>query len=750
MKRPSSVYKSLVCGIGSRGIPGLLILFPFLGGMAFAHGEEYAQAPEDWSPRGVPVAGAGAFAEALHRMDARAVGADTELVSKAVDSFSAARYLNRDGDRRNAEYHRELGEDSLAEAVSTVTNVLPYDFSHGDPTLPSREFDKIIGSNEVALIKVVFPGDDVSFSVHHHHIGHQIETERYFTIPVRGEGVQYIILQLEGLPIGESIHHFAFQRDGEPEPFFWDGLFLDVPEKGTLSVTVSDDGYPAWSLLRIESLANGRLIVPSGSLDLSDIMDNISGLHGANTGRGYNYHSPGPASGVFHVTPGAFEMNLPVGDYRLTAQKGPEYHVTTETVTVSANAPTDIHIELERWVDMPERGWYSGDDHVHAQLLHSNDVERVMAFTKASDTHMVNVLEMGNERRTYFEQRGFGPAMHVRSGNYVLVPGQEDPRYMLGHAIGLNMTARIRDMNNYILNDLWADALHEQGALYGHAHVGHKAFDIIRDMTLLIPRGKSDFSTVLQGFLGTDYYFDFLDLGYQHAASAGSDTPYGTGIGSVRVYVYTGDDVLDTGAWFDGLAAGRSFVTQGPMVFLTVNEELPGAKFAVEPDESVHLDLEVMGRPGEFSPATIRIVKNSETIKKWNLPEGEDSFSGKIDVSVGNGGWLVAMVEDKHGSEAMTSPVYFEVEGLRPWNHDRVPQLLEDRRATLQDILQMLEEIEERHTENQLWLLDYWNRRALDNIEGVRARVEIVEELLDELEELHQVEKEMRGINPSR
>ncbi|MCC5878170.1 MAG: CehA/McbA family metallohydrolase [Candidatus Sumerlaeia bacterium] len=684
-------------------------------------------------------------------MDPRVVGANPETISRAVDHFSAALYLDRDGNGHNAEYHRELGEDALAEAINDNVYILEYDFTGPEPLVPSREFDRKIGTMEAVLIKASFPDDQVSYSIHHHHIGHQVETERYFTIPVQGVGVQYIIIHLEGLAAGQSIHHFAFQRAGDEDPFYWDGLFLDVPEKGSLSVSIhNDEGSDTWSLLRLESLANGRLIVPSGALDLSDIMDNISGIHGANTGRGYNYHSPGPASGVFHVTPGRFEMALPPGKYRITAQKGPEYHVVTKTATVTAKEQRELLLELDRWIDMPKLGWYSGDDHVHAQLLHSNDAERLIAFARASDTHVVNVLEMGNERRTYFEQRGFGPDSQVRSGDYVLVPGQEDPRYMLGHAIGLNMRARVRDLDNYILNDLWADALHEQGALYGHAHVGHKAFDIIRDMTLLIPRGKSDFSTVLQGFLGTDFYFDFLDLGYQHAASAGSDTPYGTGIGSVRVYVYTGDEALDTEDWFAGLAAGRSFVTQGPMLFLTVNGEHPGSRHTLKENGKVDLNLQVKGRPGEFSPATVRIIKNSELIHEVLVPEGENSTNVSLQVSTGHGGWLVAMVEDVHGSEAMTSPVYFEVEGLRPWNHARVPQLLEDRRETLRDISGMLDDIEERHTANQLWLLDYWNRRALDNITGLRARVALVDELLDELEDLHHSEKPQRGILQSQ
>ena len=47
-------------------------------------------------------------------------------------------------------------------------------------------------------------------------------------------------------------------------------------------------------------------------------------------------------------------------------------------------------------------------------------------------------------------------------------------------------------------------------------------------------------------------------------------------VGSHRTYVFTGGRGLDMHAWLEGMRAGRAFVTNGPLVELSVNGALPG------------------------------------------------------------------------------------------------------------------------------------------------------------------------------
>ena len=49
-------------------------------------------------------------------------------------------------------------------------------------------------------------------------------------------------------------------------------------------------------------------------------------------------------------------------------------------------------------------------------------------------------------------------------------------------------------------------------------------------------------------------------------------------LGFGRVYVHL-DGPLDSGAWLKGLNAGRSFVTTGPLLFVTLDGHEPGHRF---------------------------------------------------------------------------------------------------------------------------------------------------------------------------
>ena len=175
--------------------------------------------------------------------------------------------------------------------------------------------------------------------------------------------------------------------------------------------------------------------------------------------------------------------------------------------------------------------------------MSSDDADKLVAFTRAADIHVSNVLEMGNEMRTWYAQRGYGPQFRVRDGIDWLVPGLEAPRSQLGHAIGLNLRAKVRDLDHYYLNDWIAAEIHRQGGLYGHTHVGNsevKSLFTEREMALFTPMNPVDFNSIRQTKLGLDLFYDFLNRGFKMTASAGSDTPYGGTVGSVRLYAYCG------------------------------------------------------------------------------------------------------------------------------------------------------------------------------------------------------------------
>ena len=76
-----------------------------------------------------------------------------------------------------------------------------------------------------------------------------------------------------------------------------------------------------------------------------------------------------PAVVEMHATLSAhpFVVRLAAGRYTLTAERGKEYHPERREVTVG-DEPVELTVRLRRWIDMAERGWYSGDTHTHRTL----------------------------------------------------------------------------------------------------------------------------------------------------------------------------------------------------------------------------------------------------------------------------------------------------------------------------------------------------------------------------------------------
>jgi hypothetical protein len=303
---------------------------------------------------------------------------------------------------------------------------------------------------------------------------------------------------------------------------------------------------------------------------------------------------------------------------------------------------------------------------------------------------------MGDIYRTYFEQRGFGPNHRVVEGEHVLAPGQECPRThdQIGHTLAMNITAMVRDPERYFLYDTVFDAVHAQGGLTGYAHVNSGLFNVHRDMTLNVPRAKVDFVEILQfNHLGTELYYDFLNLGCKLTASAGSDVPWGGTIGEVRAYAFLGDLPFTADNWFAAFGRGRTFTTSGPMLEFRVDDALPGDELKVRDHRSLRVRARAWGDPRRMAPVTLEIVRHGQVIRTAEStdpshPEATLDFA----IDSENGFWIAARARAGEGTSAHTTPVYVIREGLRFWKHDDLEPLLAKREESLRQIEELIAE----------------------------------------------------------
>src|SRR5690606_4516937 len=180
---------------------------------------------------------------------------------------------------------------------------------------------------------------------------------------------------------------------------------------------------------------------------------------------GYGYQ---PDSTFY--TAGSFGVGLPEVLYVLTLTKGHEYLARQDTLKITRAATTRHEVRLERWIDMPARGWYSTDGHIHVRRSPRED-SLLLAWTRAEDVHVGVMLRMGDFWEIYYAQYAWGKDGVYQRGDYLLTSGQEDPRTPeLGHALGMGMSDRVRYRDEYYLYDKVFDRIRELGGVAGYAH----------------------------------------------------------------------------------------------------------------------------------------------------------------------------------------------------------------------------------------------------------------------------------------
>src|SRR5215203_1785209 len=95
------------------------------------------------------------------------------------------------------------------------------------------------------------------------------------------------------------------------------------------------------------------------------------------------------------------------------------------------------------------------------------------------------------------------------------------------------------------------------------------------------------------GYWSQEIYYDLLECGLRIPPSAGSASGVlPNPVGYNRVYVHVGEK-LTYEKWWEGLRAGCSFVSNGPLLRCRVNGELPGHVFKAGNEKTVNVSVEV-------------------------------------------------------------------------------------------------------------------------------------------------------------
>jgi cyclophilin family peptidyl-prolyl cis-trans isomerase len=371
-----------------------------------------------------------------------------------------------------------------------------------------------------------------------------------------------------------------------------------------------------------------------------------------------------------------------------------EYRPRTVKVEVKPGATTAVDIRLDRLVDLPARGWYSGDTHIHD--LHQGEFglshEWFFDELVASDLHVTNALiHMDGTRLMGRWGDLTGKPSPLSTPGYLLQYGEEF-RGSLGH-IGmldiqhyvLPLTAGSQDTPyaQPVLESPYLAGAREQGGLAGfpHPYLGSVATPGGVGATLIpvdAALGLGDYFDVASLYSdeirSTQVYYRLLNAGFHLPATGGtdnfSDVWRDPPPGADRTYVHVRGRVT-LQSWLDGIRSGHTFASTGPIVSLDVNGHEPGDQIDLPADSptSLHVHADAIS----IAPMdSLVIVVNGESARTVVAKDPlHIAFDGAIPLP--HGGWIAVRVDGPSSryvwdsyAFAQTSPVYV-VRGGNAW-----------------------------------------------------------------------------------
>jgi len=499
-------------------------------------------------------------------------------------------------------------------------------------------------------------------------------------------------------------------------------------QKTQLSVRILDkeSGLPTPVRVRLTDMEGVSAPLPEEAIGV---------MYGRNdVAEGYAFQ---PDS-AFYVD-GTFSVELKPGKYRMILTKGFEYISQQHEIDVEEGEEISKTLVLDRWINMPDRGWYSADDHIHIRRS-PRENPLILNWIAAEDIHVGALLQMGDFWTTYYAQYAWGKSGVYKLEKHLLTSGQEDPRtHEIGHTILLTHDSSVRFKQDYYSYDRVFDRVHELGGLTGYAHQG-MSFHGYRGMTLDVLQRKVDFLELLQfcvagGPIHLNHYYHFLDLGYRLTATAGSDFPWcgkssgwNAQIGNARFYTYVGDS-FTFDSWKENFKAGHTFVSSGPMLDLKVNGAMPGNNMDVDKESVIKIRAEAFGHPDMAPLESVEIVAHGEVIGRSISSEPGQSSERiyiEMELPVKKGQWIAARCLAGDRQLAHTTPVYVTINEGGFLNPETAPRYLNLSEQYLQELEAEISERDDR--------LDYHAWRYKEELqERISETRVILEDIRDKL-----------------
>ena len=439
-----------------------------------------------------------------------------------------------------------------------------------------------------------------------------------------------------------------------------------------LRLRVTDEsGRLIWTRLEVRDV-EGKMYQPAGAVVDDTIWPSRIGRA---VRAGEQFHPFYRGSFVAH---GECRLNVPPGRYKIIAEHGLEYERGERYVEATTAKPAEVHFQLRPWIRMQDRGWYSGDLHVHRPL------EQMKALALAEEVNLSAALTIWNQHNQWQDEHPPEDlTIRASEDHLITIMNAEDERgggawmlFGLPHPITLEIDGRwyppgirfVRQARKLrpdaglfpwfeVEKPIWWEApvmmaLATPDSI-GLLHNHFQQYSVMDNEAWGRPRDQSRYP----GHAGfTEYclqlYYRYLNLGFRVPPTAGSATGVlSNPLGYNRVYVPI-EGSFTPEAWFAAVARGRTLVTNGPTLFLDTARESGRAVVSIEA-----LAREPIDR--------VEVIADGKVIDRRNAEPGGKSLRFHLAVDPARYGWIAVrcfLATTETVRFAHTSPVWLEGE----------------------------------------------------------------------------------------
>jgi hypothetical protein len=372
---------------------------------------------------------------------------------------------------------------------------------------------------------------------------------------------------------------------------------------------------------------------------------------------------------------GSYEIAVPPGRYQIEVVRGLMHEAVTDFTEVGSGITHVLDFAVPVLKDLPASGWYSGNTHTHYHLEIDEDPDdrlRMVPPAEALDVSVISYLIRNDS--PYITNRYPVGRLPEFSRDGTLIDMGEEARNNrtfgeigYGHCLFLNIPRLIEPVSTGLLSKdgkapdfptlsmLCAEA-QKAGGTTVWCHNGQGM-----EMPIGFALGHVNAYNLGDG-LDANYerYYRLLNCGFRCPASSGTDWWI---YDHNRVFVKV-ENGFSYDSWLTGLRAGRTFVSNGPLLELSLNGKGPGE--AIETTGPLLITARAVSRiPFE----RLQIIKDGTIVAEQNAINRREARIER-EIITDSSGWVAARVSGDsktHAGYAVfahTSPVYYTVPGI--------------------------------------------------------------------------------------